>query len=102
MAELCYRKAESLMRPSEIDTTSSPDGVFIRENIEAVEVETESGEHIVKYTYDEAFLTQGEYELYKTSQYRNTVSEALNSLTLRRESEIIDEYTLQLIEEGVI
>lgn len=100
--EITYKKAESLIMPSGTDSTSSPDGIFIRKNIKTAEVETEDGEKIVKYTYDEAFLTVDEYEAYKSAQYKESVSEAVNSVALRREAEIIDEYTLQLIEEGVI
>lgn len=102
MAEICYKKAESLTMPSETDSVSSPDGIFIRKNIETVEVTDLSGETVVKYRYDEAFLTADEYEAYKTAQYKDSVSEALNSVALRREAEIIDDYTLKLIEEGVI
>ena len=28
--DITYKKAESLVCPSELDTTSSPDGIFIR------------------------------------------------------------------------
>lgn len=100
--DITYKKAESLVCPSELDTTSSPDGIFIRKNIEQVEVTTETDETITKYTYDEAFLTPDEYELYKTSKYEDVVTEAVSDLTIRREAEIIDEYTLQLIEEGTL
>ena len=102
MGDFSYKKAESLIKPSEIDTTSTPDGIFIRKNIEAVESENENGETVIKYQYDEALLTVDEYETYKTAQYKEVVSEAVNSVNLRREAEIIDDYTLQLIEEGVI
>lgn len=97
-----FKRAESLVNPSEIDTTSSPDGIFIRKNVKAVEVESENAESIIKYVYDEAFLTPDEYELYKTSKYEMVVNEAVTTLTVRREAEIIDDYTLQLIEEGVL
>lgn len=94
--EITYKQAESLERPSELDTTSSTDGIFIRKNIRAVDTLSDSGESGVKYVYDEAFLTHDEYELYKTESYK----EAVNSLVIRREAEICDELILQLIEEG--
>ncbi len=100
MGDIIYKKAESLIKPSETDSISSPDGIFIRKNIEAVEAKTEDGLKIVKYVYDEAFLTTDEYEAFKAVQYKDAVSEAVNSVALRRETEIIDEYTLKLIEEG--
>ena len=102
MGEITFKKAESLVCPSKIDTVSSRDGFFIRENITEIQTETENGEPLTKYQYDEAFLTPCEYEHYKNSKYETVVNEAVNSLVIRRESEIIDDYTLQLIEEGVI
>ena len=100
--EITYKKAESLTMPSGVDSISSPDGIFIRKDIKTVEVEAEDGLKIVKYVYDEAFLTADEYEAFKADQYKESVSEAVNSVVLRREAEIIDDYTLKLIEEGVI
>lgn len=90
-----YYKAESLEKPVEIDVTGSPDGVYVRKNIQTVE--TDNG---VKYLYDEAFLSLNEFEVYKKQQYENSVSESLNAFSLKRENEIIDNYTLQLMEEG--
>ncbi len=98
--EITYKKAESLTKPSETDSISAQDGILIRKNINSVDVKTEDGLKIVKYVYDEAFLTADEYEAFRAAQYKDAVSEAVNSVALRRETEIIDEYTLKLIEEG--
>lgn len=54
-----YKNVESMVKPSQIDKTSSPDGVYIRRNIK--ESQTEDG---TKYTYQEAFLSVNEYEKY--------------------------------------
>lgn len=44
------------------------------------------------FEYDEAFLTSEEYQAY-------LIAEAVQ---LRHENDIIDDYTMQLIEEGVL
>lgn len=44
------------------------------------------------FEYDEAFLTSEEYQVY-------LIAEAVQ---LRHENDIIDDYTMQLIEEGVL
>ena len=54
-----YKNAESLIKPLEIDISSSPDGIYVRRNIQ--EVETDDG---IKYSYQEAFITKDEYETY--------------------------------------
>lgn len=68
MAELNWRNSESFNKPEAIDSTSSPNGVYVRRFI--TEVTTEDGE--TKYTYKEAFLTQEEYNQY---QLMNTIAE---------------------------
>ncbi|MCD7879150.1 MAG: hypothetical protein LUG16_04360 [Candidatus Gastranaerophilales bacterium] len=68
MAEIEYKQAESLICPSEIDNTSSQDGIFIRRNIE--KVETETG---YKYTYQEAFINKNEYETYSKNLLVNQI-----------------------------
>lgn len=55
-----YKNVESMVKPSLIDKTSSPDGVYIRRNIK--EIQTEEG--ATKFTYQETFLTFNEYESY--------------------------------------
>ena len=50
-------------RPDEVDTTSSPSTVYLRRNIEQVEI-TQGGETISVWKYDEAQLTREEYEEY--------------------------------------
>ncbi len=51
-------------RPAELDTTSSPNTVYLRKNIEEVEIES-GGSKITAWSYDEAQLTIAEYEQYK-------------------------------------
>lgn len=55
-----YKNVESLVMPLEIDLSSSPDGIYVRRNIKRVE--TDDG---YKYTYQESFMSQDEYESYQ-------------------------------------
>lgn len=93
---LIYKQAESLNKPLEVDKTLSPKGVYIRQNIQEVAYTDSEKVGKIKYTYDECFLTNSEYENYALVQ--STVA----STELKRESTIIDEYTLKLIEEGTL
>ena len=94
--QINWKQAESREIPQEIDKTSAKDGVYIRQNIvEDVRLDND-GNEFVMYCYDEAFLTNADYEQYTTAQF------ITNSIELKHESDIIDAYTLQLIEEGVL
>lgn len=53
-----YKNVESLEKPSEIDLTSSADGVYVRRNIKEIVLE-EGGK---KYYYEEALISQNDYE----------------------------------------
>lgn len=60
-----YQYAESAVRPLEVDTTSCPDGVYLRKDIEEVTRQQEGTEEAqTYYTYQEAFLTNEEYAIY--------------------------------------
>lgn len=63
MINVIYKKVESPTEPAKRDSMSSPNGVYFRRNIKKIETENESGEKIIKYTYDEAFLNKNEAEL---------------------------------------
>ena len=91
---LVYKQVESFVKPIEVDNTSSPSGVYIRQNItSAIRTDLEGNQNTV-WSYDEAFLTTEEYKNYTLVQ--STVA----SVELKRENAIVDEYTLTLIEEG--
>lgn len=64
------------------------DHYLLHQNI--VENTDEDGK--VSYTYDEKLITCDEY----------FILSALQEVVLKREAEIIDEYTQQLIEEGTL
>ena len=57
-----YYKAISNDRPQAVDNLSSPTTVYLRKNIQAVEVEDiETGNTRIEYHYDEAAISKDEY-----------------------------------------
>lgn len=95
-------------KPEEVDRTSSPSTVYLRKNIEQVtrEVEGSDGkmQTVTEWQYDEKEMTVKEYEnmaLMKSVVEENT-SGIVESVTQFQKNAVIDEYTQQLIEEGLI
>lgn len=95
-------------KPEEVDRTSSPSTVYLRRNIEQVtnEIATIDGETqtVTEWQYDEKEMTVEEYEnmaLMKSVVEENT-SGIVESVTQFQKDAVIDEYTQQLIEEGLI
>lgn len=70
-----YILAESLEIPSEIDLTSSPDGIYVRRNINKIITD----EQKVKYQYEEAFISKNEYESYSKELLVNKINNEDNS-----------------------
>jgi hypothetical protein len=57
-----YYKSISNDRPQVVDNTSSPTTVYLRKNIEAVEVkDVETGNTRIEYHYDETAISKDEY-----------------------------------------
>lgn len=84
---MLWTKAEANEYP--VETQKLNDGrIVVRRNIK----EEISNEGNVKYVYEEKIMSNVEY----------AVAEAVNEIELKRENEIIDEYTITLIEEGVL
>lgn len=82
-----WRTAESNTEPAVAETLS--DGrVLVRRNITSKK--TMEGNTV--YQYEERIMSAVEYG----------TREAVNDMELKREAEIIDDYTLELIEEGVL
>lgn len=80
--------------------------MYLRKNIEQVtrKVEGSNGEMATEWQYDEKEMTVEEYEnmaLMKTIVEENT-SGIVESVTQFQRDAVIDEYTQQLIEEGLI
>lgn len=86
-----YRQAESRVKP--LDTEQISAGRYmIRRNIRKESRTDENGAAFFMWVYDEAVASEAEY----------AAAVALQGAELRREAEIIDDYTLKLIEEGAI
>lgn len=82
-----WRTAESNTKP-EAAIALSDGRVLVRRNI--TEKQTEEGN--TAYQYEERIMSAVEYG----------TREAVNDMELKRETEIIDDYTLELIAEGVL
>ena len=82
-----WTKSESNDKP--LDAEKVANGRYIlRRNIEKVN----NSEGSVSYKYEERIVSDLEY----------SVIDAIKAINVKRESEIIDEFVLQLIEEGDI
>ena len=82
-----WRKAEGNNNPNE-PLVLSGNRYLIYRNIE----EKTNDEGVIYYTYEEKIVSDIEL----------TILEGFNNLEIKREAEIIDDYTMQLINEGVI
>lgn len=82
-----WRTAESNTKP-EAAIALSDGRVLVRRNI--TEKQTEEGNTV--YQYEERIMSAVEYGTH----------EAVQDMELKREAEIIDDYTMELIEEGVL
>lgn len=106
MKEWKKRAGTQSERPAEVDKQSSPTTVYLRRNIEQVtrELEDGSGESVTEWQYEEQEMTVEEYN--NMMMLRKVVTEntqgIVESVTEFQKEAVIDEYTQQLIEEGVI
>lgn len=85
-------------KPEAIDTTSSPTTVYLRKDFEEVDVpsagmEEEGSEPTKQWKYQERTCTPEEYAIATLSA---------EQIQLRHEGDIIDEYTMELMEEGLL
>lgn len=86
-----YRKSESNIRPKEAEAISNG-RYFVRKNITKKTKTNDEGKEIVFYQYDEAIASEPEFAAIMAAQ----------TIKIMHEDDIIDAYTMQLIEEGVI
>lgn len=86
-----YRKSESRAQPEETQPTTGG-RYFIRKNIKKESRTDITGAAFDLWVYDEAIANEAEFAAYL----------AIQGAEQRRESEIVDEYTLRLIEEGTL
>ena len=80
-----FVKAQSKEKPLAVENVGN-NRYIVRQNIEAST--NEQGEMF--YTYDENIMTKDELD----------IMQCVESVEIKREATIIDEYTMQLINEG--
>ena len=106
MKEWKMQRGSQRERPEEVDKTSSPTTVYLRRKIERVEILTEGTEAGTSNEgqYEEMEMSRKEYDqmlLMQQVASENT-STIVASVTEFQESKVIDEYTMQLVEEGLL
>lgn len=77
--EVRYVNSQSNEKPSEIDITTSSDGVYIRRDIREIQIEQEDGTISKMFNFQEAFLTKSEYEIYVSEMIANKINGNDNS-----------------------
>ena len=65
---LNFTKSRASEAPVLLDTTSSKAVVYIRKNVQEIEITDEHGNTSTEYEYDECKLSKDEYKLYLESQ----------------------------------
>lgn len=90
--------------PTQLDMVSSPTTIYQRRNIERVERILEDGTKVSGWQREERELTIEEYETMMLMKeiVNDNKEEIVNSVTEYQKNVTIDEYTLQLVEEGVL
>lgn len=78
---LYFKKSQSSVKPTLIDTTSSKKVVYIRQNIAEVQKD-----NIVFYEYDEAKLTKSEYQEYLKELEATDTLEIVENLKAENQS----------------
>ena len=106
MKEWKMQRGSQRERPEEVDKTSSPTTVYLRRKIERVEILTEGTEAGTsnEWQYEEMEMSRKEYDqmlLMQQVASENT-STIVASVTEFQESKVIDEYTMQLVEAGLL
>ena len=92
------------VKPEEFDTTLSPTTVYQRRNVRQ-ETKTEAdGTKVTGWQREERELTLEEYERLRLMQevVADNTAEIVAPVTELNENAVIDRYTEQLIEEGLI
>ena len=86
-----WRKSFSTVKPLEAEKVVGGRYILRRNIVKSTQTD-QDGNPQDTYNYEERIVTEEEYGLIDT----------INSLIIRREAEIVDEYTMKLIEEGVL
>lgn len=90
--------------PEEFDTTSSPTTVYQRRNVKQAERVEEDGTKVSGWQREERELTVEEYQtmMLMAEVVDGNKEEIVSSVTEFQKEAAIDEYTLQLVEEGLL
>lgn len=88
---MLYRRTESRVQPTETQPTTNG-RYFVRKNIRKESRADTNGAAFDLWIYDEAVANEAEFAAYL----------AIQGAEMLREAEIVDEYTLKLIEEGTL
>lgn len=90
--------------PEEFDTTQSPSTVYQRRNVKKATKTEADGNKVTGWEREERELTLAEYEQMKLMSeiVSDNTSGIIASVTEFQKGAVIDEYTQQLIEEGLI
>lgn len=88
---MLFNQSESNVRPQEVEAITGG-RYLIREHIEEKTRTNEDGTTNTYFVYFEAVASEAEFAAYATAQ----------AIKIRHEEEIIDDYTMQLIDEGVL
>ena len=84
-------------KPLEVDIYSSSNTVYLRRNIEQIEVvDPMTKDKVIMWQYEERQMTPTEYAQYLMIQ------ESIQTITSFQEQAVIDSYTEELIAGGVI
>ena len=86
-----YVQTESRVQPKETEQISGS-RYLVRQNIKQESRTDDNGAAFILWIYDEAVMSEAEFAAYQ----------AVNSFEATREADIIDDYTMQLIEEGTL
>lgn len=91
-------------QPEEFDTASSPTTVYQRRNVKKATKEDADGKKIAGWQREEREMSREEYDRLMLMQevVASNTTGIVESVTQFRKDAVIDEYTQQLIEEGLI
>lgn len=91
-------------REHEFDTTASPTTVYQRRNIKKATKEDADGKKITGWQREEREMSREEYDRLTLMQevVASNTTGIVESVTQFQKDAVIDEYTQQLIEEGLI
>ena len=92
-----WRDVISTKKPLEIDEVSGKDIVYLRKDIESFELSHPFAENRIEmWKYKERVLTKEEYVQYLLIQ------ESIKEVKDFQKQKVLDEYTKELLEEGVL